>query len=298
MRTLSLVHNHVSLMFGSRARRLNVFAQNSSHLCVMSLLGVPVSRFPPIASSPTCSRVTTFSLVHTPLVRTRSPPCASAPWGGMSWLSGQSDSRHRLWVQVLRRCQRRAHADQPHRKQQGFLPRLRRDNRHHWESWCTSTLWSGKHIPAHSGSKQSSHRGRNKVHWEIALRKCWRSMILLAVVIASGKPVQTQIEKPLYPRCLGLNQRRRERSRTKSCAIVKRQRKSPQNLWTESCIGRPWRDMGSAKIVWSWGRSGGNNIGERKIQTLLFMRSIRSSNLNDFSYNKQIDGQIGLKEIK
>ena len=83
MRTFFLVHNHVSLMFGSRARRLNVFAQNSSHLCVMSLLGVPVSRFPPIASSPTCS-LSRPSASSTPLVRTRSPPCASAPWGGMS----------------------------------------------------------------------------------------------------------------------------------------------------------------------------------------------------------------------
>ena len=38
-------------------------------------------------------------------------------------------------------------------------------------------------------------------------------------------------------------------------------------------------------------------IGKRDILISLFKRSIRSSNLNDFSYNKQIDGQIKLKQI-
>ena len=37
------------------------------------------------------------------------------------------------------------------------------------------------------------------------------------------------------------------------------------------------------------------DIGKRKILILLFMRSIRNSNLNGFSYNKQIDGDQGAK---
>ena len=57
-------------MFGSRARRLDVCAQKSSHLCVMSLLGVPVSRFPSDFF---------LHLSSTPLTGSRSPPCASAP---------------------------------------------------------------------------------------------------------------------------------------------------------------------------------------------------------------------------
>ena len=40
-----------------------------------------------------------------------------------------------------------------------------------------------------------------------------------------------------------------------------------------------------------------SNIGKRAIRILLLMRSIRSLNLNDFSYNKQVDGQIKLREI-
>ena len=83
MRTFFSCTIHASLMCGSMARRLNVFAQKSSHLCVMSLLGVPVRRFPPIiGSSPTCS-LSGPSASSTPLVGTRSLPCASAPWGGM-----------------------------------------------------------------------------------------------------------------------------------------------------------------------------------------------------------------------
>ena len=39
-------------------------------------------------------------------------------------------------------------------------------------------------------------------------------------------------------------------------------------------------------------------IGKREILTSLFKRSIRNLNLNDFSYIKQVDGQIKLREIK
>ena len=39
-----------------------------------------------------------------------------------------------------------------------------------------------------------------------------------------------------------------------------------------------------------------SNIGKREIQMWLFLRSIKTSSLNDFSYSKRIDGQIRLKE--
>ena len=128
MRTFFSCAIHASLMFGSRARRHNVFAKNSSHLCVMSLLGVPVSRFPPIASSPTCCH----DLQPRPH-RWLEPEVPSAlQLHGVECLAIWPI---RLQTQVMSPssalCQRRAHADQPHRKQQGFLPRLRRDNRHH-----------------------------------------------------------------------------------------------------------------------------------------------------------------------
>ena len=39
-------------------------------------------------------------------------------------------------------------------------------------------------------------------------------------------------------------------------------------------------------------------IGRRKFLTLFFKRPCKSLNLNDFSYIKQVDGQITLREIK
>ena len=92
-------------------------------------------------------------------------------------------------------------------------------------------------------------------------------MVRLTVVIASGKPVQSKIEKPLFPLCLGLNERGRERQwRSKNCV-------KPRQTWR-------------------------SNIGKREMQIWPFMRSIRSSHLNDFSDDKRVDGQIRLKEIK
>ena len=49
----------------------------------MSLSGVPVGRFPPIAFSPACS-LSRPSASSTPLAGTRSLPCVSARWSGMS----------------------------------------------------------------------------------------------------------------------------------------------------------------------------------------------------------------------
>ena len=49
----------------------------------MSSLSVPVTRFPLIASSPICSLSRPCGS-STPLAGTRSPPCVSARWSGMS----------------------------------------------------------------------------------------------------------------------------------------------------------------------------------------------------------------------
>ena len=75
-----------------------------------------------------------------------------------------------------------------------------------------------------------------------ASRKCWRIMILLTVVIAPGKLVQTWKgdlrghgkRNCCFQSFLGLSQMAKERSRSKRCAIVKRQGISPQSPWAES----------------------------------------------------------------
>ena len=53
------------------------------HLFVMSLLNVPFIRFPPVASSPTCS-LSRRSASTTSLERARLNACSSAHWSGMS----------------------------------------------------------------------------------------------------------------------------------------------------------------------------------------------------------------------
>ena len=89
--TCMYVHTHVFLVRTSRdhctfGSRLNDSARfpKQCHLFIMSLLGVPVGRFPLIASSPTCS-LSQPSASSTPLTGTRSPPCASARWSGTRW---------------------------------------------------------------------------------------------------------------------------------------------------------------------------------------------------------------------
>ena len=83
----------------------------------------------------------------------------------------------------------------------------------------------------------------------------------------------------------------------KRCAVAET-KKSPQNPWTESWFSRAKRENGSAKNVWSRGRSWGEKFWRREILTSLLNRSNRSLNLNDFRYIKQVDGQSRLKEIK
>ena len=51
----------------------------------------------------------------------------------------------------------------------------------------------------------------NLVHQEEVSRKCWRNLFRLAVEFASGKLVQTLMEKPLFPLCSGMNQKERDR---------------------------------------------------------------------------------------
>ena len=55
-----------------------------------------------------------------------------------------------------------------------------------------------------------------------------------------------------------------------------------------------WLSKDFSKLRQTW-RS---NIGKREILILLFMRSIRSSNPNDYNYNKRINGLIRIKTTK
>ena len=71
----------------------------------MSLLGVPVSRFHLIASSPTCS-LSQLPASSTPLTGTRSPPCSSTRWGRMSGCVANPtpDTMNSRFVQWVTMC--------------------------------------------------------------------------------------------------------------------------------------------------------------------------------------------------
>ena len=123
---------------------------------------------------------------------------------------------------------------------------------------------------------------RNKVHLEIVSRKCWQIMIRLTVVIASGKPVQTWIEKPLFPLFLGVCVKGEGRSRSKRCAIVKRQKIS-----TTSLSGK--LNCPSEKSKW---------FGQKFLEAEADGGQIKHLNLSDFNHTKQVDGQIRPRETR
>ena len=68
---------------GSRLISVARFSKHR-HLFVMFLLNVPFIRFPPVASSPLCSLSRPSASSTTQMERTRSNPCSSAHWSGMS----------------------------------------------------------------------------------------------------------------------------------------------------------------------------------------------------------------------
>ena len=124
----------------------------------MPLLGVLVTRFPPVASSPTSS-LPRPSASSTPFAGTRSNTCTSAHWSGMSGCLAYS-TPHRFRAQHLCPRQRRAHADQPPRQQLKFPAQLRRHHSlHNRGPRRTSTLRSIQQQQAYR-SEQSSHSVR------------------------------------------------------------------------------------------------------------------------------------------
>ena len=59
------------------------------------------------------------------------------------------------------------------------------------------------------------------------------------------------------------------------------------------CEEKNWLSKDYTKLRQTWRLT----TGRREIQILLFLRSIRSSSPNDYSYNRLINGLIKLKEI-
>ena len=108
----------------------------------------------------------------------------------------------------------------------------------------------------------------------------------------------SRVDRESVATTLFSSQSKRKRDRdTHVVHSLKDSEKSPKNPWTESRLGRPRREKLS-KIVSSWGWGGGEKLGKEKFWNCFSRGSIRNLNLSDFSYIKQVDGQIRLKETK
>ena len=86
------------------------------------------------------------------------------------------------------------------------------------------------------------------------------------------------------------------RERPKRCENIERQTKCPHKSLSGKlnwpCEEKKWFRKHFSKLRQTW-RS---NIGKQEIRILLFKRSVRSLNPNDYSYNRRINGLIQLKE--
>ena len=134
-------------------------SQEHRHLFIMSLLGVLVSRFPLVASSPTCS-LSRPSASSTLLAVTRSNTCTSAHWSGMSgcWANPTPHTSYEPNICVYFNDE---HTPiNLHRQRQEFPAQLgRHHGLHHRGHRKTSTFRSIQQQQAYR-SKQSSHSVR------------------------------------------------------------------------------------------------------------------------------------------
>ena len=222
-------------------------------------------------------------------------PVCDSVLGWTVWPSGRSDSKHRLWAQVLHRSQWRAHADQSSDQKHGFPARVRRDSRR----------FRGRKIPHYSGASSSSqHTAASTVPTLLKLGSSGTSLRKLSADYDSVAS-RTSIKET----CANMDRETVVSSLFESVSKEKRDRdqnvvrtlKDRRNLHLEREVElAAWGEkIGSAKILRSWGRRGGDwNVGKKEILILLFLRSIRSLNPNDTSWNRRIKGLIRLKEIK
>ena len=178
-----------------------------------------------------------------------------------------------LWAQHPCRCQRRVHADQPPRQQ-------REKQLADYES---------------VDSRNSIRETGADLDRETVVSTLFRSE-------SKGKRDRDQIpqswtENLLQQRFLVHNRKGREIETRTLCSRWKTEKISTTSLngkltWPSEEGEQLSRDC--MKLRQKLRR----DIGKREIMVSLFMRSIRSSNLIDFSYNKQLAGQIRLRETK
>ena len=117
----------------------------------------------------------------------------------------------------------------------------------------------------------------------------------------SGRPglqeTGAELDRESVAPTLFSSQSKRKRDRETNVVHSFRDRKSPKDLWTESWLGQPrWERERLSKHCTKLRLGLRREIGKGEILILLFRRSVKNLNLNDFSCIKQVDGQIRLRD--
>ena len=184
------------------------------------------------------------------------------------YLTGQSDSKQRLWAELVQLHERGSHTDQSLWQSQKF-PRRRHHNLHHRGSWRFSAFRSIQQQQANR-SMQSCHNvgifgcelleTAAWVGWQSCGRSgnwCWSGWSLLVQLFH-------------------FSQKGRDIGNKTSC--IRWKRENLQNHWTECWLGRPRSEWLSEKLYQD----------ESEVE----------ASLSDFDQIKQADGHIMLREMK
>ena len=161
------------------------------------------------------------------------------------------------------------------------------------ENWDQSTP---SNSPSAPGTKLKF--GKERVHREVLSK----SVRLTSAVLARQYSGKDHMRKPRTKKDAPAKQRGIWRTYLQAQEF--RQNYVLYSHWSKSNAGIYFKKTRGARIR-SWLRSINAHdeqkrieIGKREILTSLFMRSMKNLNLNDFSYTKQVDGRIRLRETK
>ena len=251
----------------------------------MSLLNVPFVRFTPVACS--LSRPSASS---TSLERSRWNPCASALWSGMSGCF-PNPTPH-----VANFC---THMNEEHTPIN--LPDSHRNFPRRDDATIIYTPDDTEGLQHSGASSSSKFTAASRVptalgSWGNCL---WKQMAdYESVDSRSGiRETGANLDRESVVSTFFSSQSEGKRDRDQNVVHSSRDRKSPQNPWTEkltrSSEEREWLIRNCIALRQKLRRE----IGKREILTSLFKSSIKSLNLNDFSDIRQVDGQIMLREI-
>ena len=253
----------------------------------MSLLNVPSTPFPPVFSPSTTTPA--------PLTGIRLNPCATPLWGGPSGHLADPTPNTGYEPKIC--------IDVASTRRSIFRPETRVSSNSTTRQSPHSMTSIYLNIPEHHAA--ASHTAASAVPTLLKPGSSGTSLRKLSAdndSVASRTSIKETcadlaretVVSSLFRVCV----KGKERWAPKRCANIERHAKSPQIPWTENWIGRARRKIGSAKILRSWGRLGGETLGKEKFWYCSSWDQSGVLNPNDYNYNKRINGLIRLKEIK